>query len=108
MRLLQIVGVLRLVPDPRRVAAVLLGDERGQLAHALGHRAGKRWIAGCSRNASSRSSVASFFGSSVPARCFSTYGPANAFCTGTCWSIAKPTSSANGSSRAACTPSRRR
>src|SRR5436305_133194 len=41
---------------------------------------------------------ASFFGSSVPTRCFSTYGPAKAFCTGTCWSIANPTSSANGSS----------
>src|SRR5262249_9525940 len=43
------------------------------------------------------SSFASFFGSSVPARCFSRYGPANAFITVTCWSIAKPTSSANGS-----------
>ena len=53
---------------------------------------GKRWIAGFSRNASSRSSFASFFGSSVPTRCLSTSGPANAFCTGTCWSIAKPTS----------------
>ncbi len=33
----------------------------------------------------------------MPARSFSTSGPANAFWTGTCWSIANPTSSANGS-----------
>src|SRR4051794_23958499 len=59
---------------------------------------GKRWIAGFSAKSGSRSIAASFFGSSVPARCLSTYGPANAFITVTCWSIAKPTSSANGSS----------
>ncbi len=58
---------------------------------------GKRWIAGFSRNAGSRSSFASFRGSSVPTRCFSASGPAKAFCTGTCWSIAKPIRSANGS-----------
>src|SRR5689334_17301312 len=58
---------------------------------------GNRWIAGLVANASARSIAASFRGSSVPARSFSTYGPANAFCTVTCWSIAKPTSSANGS-----------
>ena len=33
---------------------------------------GKRWIAGVVRNASCRSSSASFFGSSVPTRCFRT------------------------------------
>src|SRR5689334_14920278 len=58
---------------------------------------GNRWIAGLVANASARSIAASLRGSSVPARSFNTYGPANAFCTVTCWSIAKPTSSANGS-----------
>src|SRR3954454_5038178 len=58
---------------------------------------GKRWIAGFSAKSGARSIAASFFGSSVPARSSRTYGPANAFITVTCWSIAKPTSSAKGS-----------
>src|SRR5438046_1785661 len=58
---------------------------------------GKRWIAGFVVNASVKSIDASSFGSSVPTRRRRTSGPANAFCTGTCWSMAKPTSSANGS-----------
>ena len=37
--LLQVGGVLRLAPDPRRVAAVILRDDRCQLAHTRGHRA---------------------------------------------------------------------
>src|SRR5436190_10696160 len=45
----------------------------------------------------SRSAVARASGSSVPRRSFSTSGPENAFCTGTCWSSAKPTSRAIGS-----------
>ena len=61
---------------------------------------GKRWIAGVSRKIASSlpGSVAAILpGSSVPSRCFSFSGPWNAVCTGTCWSSAKPISSANGS-----------
>ena len=61
---------------------------------------GKRWIAGFSRKASSSvaGSVAAILpGSSVPSRCLSLSGPEKADCTDTCWSSAKPTSSANGS-----------
>ena len=61
---------------------------------------GKRWIAGFSRNtrSSSAGSVAAIRpGSSVPSRRSSSSGPLNAFCTVTCWSSAKPISSATGS-----------
>ena len=37
----QVVAVAGLGPESRRVAAVLLGDESGELLHARGHRAGK-------------------------------------------------------------------
>ena len=62
--------------------------------------AGKRWIAGRSRNTrSSRpgSIAAIAAASSEPTRRFSSSGPENAFCTVTCWSSAKPTRSASGS-----------
>ena len=62
---------------------------------------GKRWIAGFSRNAASSFAGSVFAmrpGSSVPSRCFSFSGPVNAVGTGTCWSSAKPISSAIGSS----------
>ena len=84
-------------PDPRRVAAVLVRDDRCQLAHARRHRAREPVDRRLLAERLVRSSAASFFGSSVRRRCLSTSGPANAFCTGTCWSIANPTSSANGS-----------
>ena len=97
--LAQVVAVGRLRPDARRVAAVVLGDGRGELAARAspsspgsgGSRASRGTAA---RGRPSRRSP----GSSVPSRCFSRSGPRNACCTVTCWSSAKPTSSANGSS----------
>src|SRR3954452_17353478 len=55
-------------------------------------------MAGRSRNTASRSAAANVAASSDPSRSRSASGPENAFCTGTCWSSAKPTSSAIGSS----------
>src|SRR6266540_5679551 len=57
-------------------------------------------MAGFSRKTSSSrpgSVLAISRASSPPSRCFSLSGPEKAVCTGTCWSSAKPTSSANGS-----------
>ena len=60
---------------------------------------GKRWIAGpLAEDRLEVGARATRAGSSVPSRSRSTSGPANAFCTVTCWSSAKPTSSASGSS----------
>src|SRR5262245_7654511 len=58
---------------------------------------GKRWMAGGVRKIGSRSAAAIAAGSSEPRRSSSTYGPENAFWTVTCWSSAKPISSAIGS-----------
>src|SRR3954449_6875819 len=58
---------------------------------------GKRWMAGRSRKAGSRSAEASVAASREPRRSRSASGPEKAFWTETCWSSAKPTSSAIGS-----------
>src|SRR5215213_5587004 len=58
---------------------------------------GKRWTAGRSRKTGSRSVAASRPASSVPTRSLIASGPENAFWTVTCWSSAKPISSASGS-----------
>src|SRR5262249_41498298 len=58
----------------------------------------KRWMAGFSRKSGSRSAFATAAGLSVPSRCFSRRGPRKACWTVTCWSSAKPTRSAKGSS----------
>ena len=45
---------------------------------------GKRWIAGRSRKIGVQVGAGDRAASSVPSRSRSTYGPMNAFCTGTC------------------------
>ena len=96
----QVGGVRRLRPDARGVAAVLVGDDvRRAPARASPSSPGKRWIAGFSRNTGS-SSAGRWRRSLRVERAealLEPSGPANAFCTVTCWSSAKPTSSASGS-----------
>src|SRR5919202_594379 len=58
---------------------------------------GKRWIAGRSGTTGSRSAWPSGAASSAPSRSRRASGPEKAFCTGTCWSSAKPISRAIGS-----------
>ena len=94
-------AVVHAAPDVRRLAAEVLDDGLGEILDACRHRAGeavdRRLLP--ERASSADGSVAAIFpGSSVPSRCFRRSGPANACWTVICWSSAKPTSSANGSS----------
>jgi len=69
----------------------------GEVVHALGHRPGEavdgRLLAERALEIGAESAAAS----RVPTRSRSASGPANAFWTVTCWSSAKPISSAIGS-----------
>ena len=55
IRLREVGGVGRLAPEPRRVAAVLLLDERARSCTRLAIEPGKRCTAGVSRKAASTS-----------------------------------------------------
>ena len=96
--LLEVGRVGRLVRDAGGVSVVVLDHDRRELADALGHRAGE--AVDCRNRPEGRLQVEirQLARVECPDALLEGDGPANAFGTGTCWSIANSTSRANGSS----------